>query len=312
MFNCRPYGYSELNLIEGTYSPSEIHNTDNYAYWYWVRSLFLRVSSVLEFDLPNNWTSEAKDFFYYCLFKYGFVVIFNDDDKGISFQPCTLYGYDFYYQPTRATVTNPALNTSLELTLHEEGELIKLSPDYLGVWDAIDFYAEKLANMCCSFDMTCENSKVAFVFAGKTKSARETIKKILDKISKGVTTVVADSTVASPNGKDAEPFTWLTRNAKDSYIGTDLLQDIQTVLNMFDREIGIPTIPYQKKERMVDFESKSALLDATSKITTWKRTLKSSIENVNKLFGTSISVKIRADEVTDSLPDNSEGGENIE
>ena len=32
----------------------------------------------------------------------------------------------------------------------------------------------------------------------------------------------------------------------------DKLRDIQTVLNSFDNEIGIPTVPYEKKERMVE------------------------------------------------------------
>lgn len=309
MFNYAPYGYSDLNLIEGTYTPSETHNIDNYQYWYWFRSLFQRAASTLDFKLPNDWTAEGKDFFYYCLFKYGFVVVFKADEIGTVFNPGTLNGFDIYYQPTEAIVTNPALKeSSREMKLHEECEIIKLTPDYLGIWDIINFYAEKLANMSCSLDMTVENSKLAFVVAGKTKSARESLKKIFDKISKGITAIVSDSVVASPK-QDYEPFTWLTRDVKNSYIGEQLLQDMQTVLNMFDREVGIPTIPYQKKERMVDFESKSAIIDASSRLATWQKCLEESIEKVNAMFGLKISFDTRVDNLESILPDQETGGD---
>lgn len=311
MFTAFPYGYSELNLIEGTYFPSEAKNTNNYTYWYWFRALFQRATSTIDFKLPEAWTSEAKDFFYYSLFKYGYVAVFESNEFGISFNPCTLYGFDLYYQPTNCIITNPALKSaSMDLKLHDEAELIRLTPDYLGVFDIIDYYASKLANMSTSIDMTVENSKLAYVLAGKTKSARETLKKIFDKISRGVTTIVFDSRVMSTK-EDVEPFNFLTRDAKNSYVGTELLQDIQTVLNMFDREIGIPTIPYQKKERMVDFESKSALIDASSRLATWQTSLDESIAKVNAKFNLSISYETRID-MTQIDEENQKGDEEDE
>ena len=300
MFQYAPYSYAELNLMNGTYTPSEVHNKDDFVYWYWFRSLFQRATSIIDVKLPATFKAEEKDFFYYCLFKYGYVVFFDSTEFGFCFQPCTLTGFDFYYQPTDAIVTNPALTESVELKIHENCELFKLSPDYLGVFDIIDYYAKKLANMSCSLDMTIENSKVAFVLSGKTRSAIQTLKKIVDKISQGITTIVFDSRVVKPN-EDVEPFTWLTRNAKDSYVGEDLLKDMQTTLNMFDREIGIPTIPYEKKERMVDFESKAAIIDSSSRLATWIKTIESSINDINTMFGTDITFDTRIDDLTDIL-----------
>lgn len=63
-----------------------------------------------------------------------------------------------------------------------------------------------------------------------------------------------------------------------------ILTDMQTIVNNFDREIGIPSLPYQKKERMVTSEADSTIIDSQSRILTWFETLKSSIENVKKLF----------------------------
>lgn len=310
MFNYAPYSYQELNLVNGTFTPSETHNADDYVYWYWFRCLFQRATSILDFQFPEEFKAEEIDFFYYCLFKYGFVVFFKSDKFGFCFQPCTLTGFDFYYQPTNAIVTNPAMTESLELKIHENCELLKLSPDYLGVFDIIDYYAKKLANMSCSLDMTIENSKVAFVLSGKTKSAIQTLKKIVDKISQGITTIVFDSRVVKPS-EDVEPFTWLTRNARDSYVGEELLKDMQTILNMFDREIGIPTIPYEKKERMVDFESKSAIIDSSSRLSTWINSIESSVKDINDMFGTNITFDSRFDNI-ESLLNIDDGGDDNE
>ena len=307
--NYAPYSYSELNLVDGTYSPSEVHNVDDYTYWYWFRSLYQRAASTLDFQLPDEWTAEAKDFFVYCLMKYGKVAVFESAQFGLSFNPCTLFGFDLYYQPTDALITNPALNDSLELKLHKDCELIKLTPDYLGIFDIIDFYAQKIANASTSVDMTLENSKLAFIVAGKTKSAINTLKKVFDKISKGITSIVFDGRCVDSKA-DIEPITWLTRDVKSSYIGTDLIQDTQTILNMFDREIGIPTVPYQKKERMVEYESKSAMLDSSSRLATWLNSLESSIEAVNNMFGLSISVEARINE--DDFEPAVEGGDSDE
>lgn len=308
MFSYAPYNYDELDLINGTYTPSETHNADDYVYWYWFRCLFQRATSILDFKLPDTFRAEDVDFFYYCLFKFGYVVFFKTDKFGFCFQPCTLNGFDFYYQPTDVIVTNPALTETLELKIHKNCELLKLSPDYLGVFDIIDYYAKKLANMSCSLDMTIENSKVAFVLSGKTKSAIQTLKKIVDKISQGITTIIFDSRVVNPE-KDTQPYTWLTRNAKDSYVGEQLLQDMQTTLNMFDREIGIPTIPYQKKERMVDFESKSAIIDSSSRLATWIKSIENSIRDINKMFDVNISFDARLDNIESLLNFDDAGGD---
>lgn len=311
MLNYAPYSYQELNLMNGTYTPSEIHSADDYTYWYWFRCLFQRATSILDFEFPEELKLKAEDidFFYYCLFKYGFVVFFKSNIFGLCFQPATLNGFDFYYQPTEAIVTNPALIESLELKIHKNCELLKLSPDYLGVFDIIDFYAKKLANMSCSLDMTVENSKTAFVLTGKTKSAIQTLKKIADKISQGITTIVFDSRVVDTK-EDVQPFTWLTRNAKDSYVGNLLLQDMQTVLNMFDREIGIPTIPYEKKERMVDFESKSAIIDSSSRLATWIKSIENSIDDINAMFDINITFDARIDNLESLLNLNTGGNAN--
>lgn len=71
------------------------------------------------------------------------------------------------------------------------------------------------------------------------------------------------------------------------------MKDFQTILNNFDCEIGIPTIPYEKKERLVASEAESRFIDAMSRATIWLDSLKSSITKVNNMFNLNIDVELR-------------------
>ena len=56
--------------------------------------------------------------------------------------------------------------------------------------------------------------------------------------------------------------------------------DLHTLLSDFDAEVGIPTVPYQKKERETSFESQSKLADGASRALTWERCLEASFEEL--------------------------------
>lgn len=293
--NYAPLNYEQLNIATGRFSPSSIKAHNNLSFWYWSRSLFQRAASVIEFTVPENWEGKTKDFLVYCLFKYGYVVIFNDDVYGLSFQPCTLKGYDFYYQPTGALVANPKLER--EFTLGSDAELLKLSPDYFGIWDIIDYYAEKLSMLDVSINSSIVNSKFSYILGAKTKGAANALKKLLDLINKGEPAVIYDSRIFDdPSSKgDQTPFQqWMRENMKQNYITPDLLTDFQTILNNFDREVGIPTIPYEKKERLVQSEAESTYIDSKARSIIWLETLESSIKEVKKLYSDiTLSAKLR-------------------
>lgn len=276
------------------------------AFWFWCRALFQRAQSVIDFTVPDAWEGKVKDFFVYCLFKYGYVAVFQTDDYGLTFQPCTLSGYDWYYQPTSAIVSNPKMQKTF--TISEDAELIKLTPDYFGCWDIIDYYAEKLALLDASINSSIVNSKFAFLLGAKNKGAAQALKKMLDLVNKGDPAVIYDSRIFDDAASKDTPFqTWFRENLKQNYITNDLLQDFHTIINDFDKEIGIPTIPYQKKERMVEAEAESTELDAKARSIVWIKTLQSSIVEVKQLYPEiNLSASLH---YGDAVP---EGGDDIE
>lgn len=291
-----PFNYEQINLVNGTYQPSMIKKYNNAAFRFWERALFQRALSVLDINLPEDWAGSIRDFFLYCLYRFGYVAIFEHADYGLINQPCSLSGYDLYYRPTRAIIANPAFNGSLDLQIGKECEILKLTPDYFGIWDIIAYYAEKLATLDNAINISLINNKYAFMLGAKNKQASEALKKMLDKVNAGEPAVIFDQKLQNdPNDKEQPWQFWERGNLKESYMTTEQLADFQTILHNFDTEIGIPTLPIEKKERMITDEATSKQIDAISRSSIWLDTLNSSAELVNAHYGTNIKASYKFD-----------------
>ena len=287
-----PLNYDQINNVTGHLQPSMLKYCNTVTYAYWQRSLFQRAISTIEFEgLPDEWQGSVKDFFYWCLFAYGYVGVFDSEKFGFTFQPGALNGYDWYYQPTEFIVANPKLQgMSGRYKIHEDCEIIKLTPDYRGIFDIISYYAMLLSALDGGINTSIVNSKLAWLMGAKNKAAAESLKKIFDKIAAGEPAVIYDNSLLAMDTQSKEdPITFLERsNLKQSYLTTDMLMDRSTLISSFDAEIGITTLPYNKKERLVTAEAESRENDATARLMVWKATLDSSLKLVNNMFGKDI------------------------
>ena len=297
-----PLNYDKINLIEGTFTPSQMQN-HSVAFDYWVRSLFERATSNLEFGLPEMWQGDIANFWYYCMVRFGFVSIQDltgrgkrGDEIGLCFSPVNLTGINFYYGRTLALLSNPTLDESYELEIGKDCVLCCLTPDKIGIWDIITRYAEMLANLDNAINISIINNKVPYILGGKTKAAVQTLKKIMDKVNSGQPAVFYDSRIQDDAQTKDTPFQFLKLldNPKQNYLTTDQLIDLHTILSDFDAEVGIPTVPYQKKERETEYESKSKITDGCARSLVWKRTVEQSLVEVNKMFPSlNITFKLR-------------------
>lgn len=288
-----PYSLEEITQANGSYTPSTIRPHDNAAFFFWCRALYERLEAKIDFSLPEEWGGSRADFFKDVMLTRGFCTVFYSDVFGLSFQPCTLNGYDFYYQPTQAIVSNPLLSATLRIG--EDCQLLKLTSGYHGVYDVVMYYAEQLALMKRGINTGIINNLLSWVLGAKNRSAANALKKIFDKVNRGDPVVIFDQRIMDdPNTKDM-PFTFLERRVspKDGYITTEQLQDVQTIINQFDAEIGIITSPYQKQDRLTQYEAESKHDDAQARCTHWMETFNSSAQLVNEMFGTNIKMSLR-------------------
>lgn len=287
-----PLNYDQINAMEGMYTPSMVKSFNNKVFIFWERALFQRAASVIEFSgLPDAWEGATKDFFVYCLYKFGYVGVINTEKYGLIFQPGTLEGYNIYYQPVKFRINNPHVKLPYStFWIGMNVELIKLTPDYFGIWDIISYYAEKLAALDNAINMSLINNKFAFMLAAKNKQASEVFKKMIDKVNAGEPAVIFDQKLVNDPQDKTEPWQlWSRDHMKENYLTTMQLADFNTILHNFDKEIGIPTIPVEKKERMITDEAQSTVIDAISRSEIWLQTLESSLNIVNAKYNLNIT-----------------------
>lgn len=293
-----PFSYSDINLTAGFYKPSTQKSYNNETFAYWARALFQRASYAIKITFPKEWNDDRIGVFSWWLYTIGYLGIFKDETYGLVYQPGTVYGHDIYYQPTNFLITNPYFPgaETLDLKIGEDLALIRLTPDMRGIGDIIAYYATKLSDLSLSVDMSIINTRFAKILGARNMAAAETLKKILDKVNSGQPAVIYDQKLTDDRTDKASPFQEFgIENLKNNYITDQQLRDMQTVLNAFDNEVGIPTVPYQKKERLVDYEARSKETEAIARVTVWVETLNACFDKANAMFGTDLRAELRTE-----------------
>ena len=289
MSNNIPVLYDYINTKNSQFIPSTIHTSDNVTSLYFMNYLFQRVLAVFDFDIPEYW---AKNYFLYVLFSEGYIGIVKGGVYGDWIpQLCTLYGHDIYLRPTEVIVNNPyaAELQNKRFKIGSDAEIIKVQPNYHSIYDIVSLYSDMLSESLAGISTNLTNSKFAYIFGAKNKASAEALKKMYDQVTAGNPAVFMDKKLFDDNGNlNVQLF-----QQADVYNMGDRLADFRKILNMFDTEIGIPSVNYEKKERMVVDEVNANNVETESLSDIWLETLSGSIEKVNKLTGLELKVTKR-------------------
>lgn len=283
--------YEAMNQYNGTMSPTGTVQNDLTTQYFW-RCLYHRLMSVIKFNIPQAWN---YNYFQNILFGRGFIGIIRTAEYGIIPQICTVSGYGLYLQPKTVLVAQPLVK--FEGTRGKDCEIIKLTPDWLGVLDIVNHYAYELATAYTSVNVSLINSRLGFLAYAKNKNAAETLKVIVEKLSSGEPVVVVDKFVKNTDELgNSDPIFTSAFNPAQNYITDKLLDNMSAIINEFDREIGIPVID-DKRERRIEAEVSSMISDAGCRLDVWKSCLDESIRDVKAVFPElNISYQIRGAE----------------
>ena len=298
-----PVFYDHQNAYNSTRSPSTMHSSDTWLQWYFRRYLLQKAIAVFKWDLPKLW---AKNYFLYVLYCWGYIAVVNTDKFGVICQACSLSGYDLYYQPNKATIANPLLRGILNPVIDKQCTLIRLQPDYGGIMDKINFYADMLALSAETAGTNLFNSKLSYVFAANSKSAAESSKKMYDKVASGEPVVVIDKDLFNEDGSP----NWLMFNQdlKGSYIAGDIMEDMRKWELKFCSDLGIPNSNTDKKERLIVPEVESNNVEVKLWADLALESLKESCKKTEDMFGIKISVDWRyKEDFEDESMDRSAG-----
>lgn len=291
-----PFYYDYKNARNSTINPSTVHVRDTGLQRYFARYLLQKTISVFKWDMPKTW---SKNYLLYTLYCWGYVAVINTDKFGVIPQQCTLGGFDVFYQPKFATVANPLLRGILNPVIGKQCELLRLQPDYGGVMDIVNFYADMLALSAETASTNLLNSKLAYVFASDGKAGAESFKKLYDQIASGEPAAYIDKNLYRDDGTPTWNF--LNQNLRETYIAGDILNDMRLWEMKFDNEIGIPTTNTTKKERLITDEANSAIEESRTKAQLWLDELQESCRKINNMFGIRLWVDWREDNARDAL-----------
>ena len=293
-----PFYYDYKNARNSTVNPSTVHVRDTGLQRYFARYLLQKTISVFKWDMPKTW---SRNYLLYTLYCWGYVAVINTDKFGVIPQQCTLGGFDVFYQPKFATIANPLLRGILNPVIGKQCELLRLQPDYGGVMDIVNFYADMLALSAETASTNLLNSKLAYVFASDGKAGAESFKKLYDQIASGEPAAYIDKNLYRDDGTPTWNF--FNQNLKQTYIAGDILNDMRMWEMKFDNEIGIPTTNTTKKERLITDEANSAIEESRTKAQLWLDELQESCKKINNMFGIRLWVDWREDNARDALTD---------
>lgn len=282
-----PFYYDVINKAEGLYSPSTL-KYKSASYEYFRRALYQRVFSVIDCKIPDHWD---RDYLFYALFGVGWQIVFNAGAYGIIPQFGSFSGTNIFYRPVRASVYHASTEgpqiDRRDMLIGRDCEILTVSPDWLGVADIINFYAEKLATLDGSINQSIVNSRYAYLVFAKNKSAAQAWKKVFDKINSGESLVVSNRDILKTDDlSNDDPFIVLDQDLSKNYITDRQLADFRTIMNLFDNEIGLPHIQTEKKERLITDEATMNNAETVSRLVTMIRCLKESAERCIKIFPT--------------------------
>lgn len=281
-----------INQYESMQQPDMIHLTNTADYHMFFRYFLQRVISGIIFDgFPDFWDI---DFFNVVLFLKGNVAIIKSSQFDVIPQIAEPYGFNIFYEPTDMIVANPYLKSidNRSYTIGRDCEVVRLTPDWDGVADLINAYAQRCALVWSTHDVASALAKIGYIFTAKNKSAAETYKVMFDNIMSGKLSAVINQSLFD---KDGKPLYQVFDNDVDKKfaVATQALQNIRDIKAQFDEEIGLVGVP-QKKERLIKAEIEYQETNVMSKLVLWVDTLNRCFKKVNALFpNINITAKMR-------------------
>lgn len=204
---------------------------------------------------------------------------------------------DEYYLPTIFTVANPVLGSKMVHIKEDEtqdGVLMYLtSSDVIpfenltgGLYDLISTTAWLLADNSVSINIAQKNSRLMAIFTATSTSQKISAENVLKSLYDGdVWKVVSTDLI---NDFTVNP---LANNNNTSSSLITLIELHQYILANFYHQIGINSNYNMKRERLNTAEIDTNFEALNINITDIKENLTKCFDNVNRFFGTNISIK---------------------
>jgi len=282
--------YPIVNASNSIVSPSTVHVKNTGLARFFKRYLLQEGISVFEWKIPESWD---KNYFLYVLYVWGYIFILDTDRYGVIPQHGGLGGFNVFYAPRYGIITNPLFEKTYQPVIGEDCVLLRLEPDYKGLYDIIDYYGDLMALAAEAAGVNLLNSKLSFAFGAKNKAMAESFKKLYDNFASGEPAVFFDKNLLDDDNKlQVEMF---NQDVGQNFITDKLLDVMRSIRCMFLTDIGIPNTNLYKASGVGEAEVAANNLETRSKCALWLAELKDGCQKVKDMFGVDISVEWRGE-----------------
>ncbi len=192
---------------------------------------------------------------------------------------------DVYYMPRTYVVANPALNFSKEFKIHEECVVIPNDAMYMGLMPIFRRYSTLLAENDVTLNMTDINIRIMTLLTGNTDRDIASAQQYLEDVKAGKLGVAMSTPFME--GLKTQPYGEISGK-----ILTQLIELQQYYKASMFNDIGLNSNYNMKRETIVSAEielNADALFPFVDNMLYCRQT---AIEEVNKMFGTDISVEL--------------------
>lgn len=274
-----PYTYDDMNILSASLNPSGIKVTNTETATFFRRYLFHRATSVFKWGLPGL---NPVNYFVRSLFGGGSVAMVNTKPWGVIAQHGTPGGYNVFYNPRYYHIANPLIKGFNRPVIDQQCVVFHF-PDWRGILDLVYFYGDYMAITAQAAGVNIFNSKLAYVFGADNQASAESFKKAADKVNSGEPMVVVDKVLFNNENEMATPF--FTQNIGQNFIAPQLFETLRTIITLFDSEVGIPTMNYNKKERTNTEEVHQNDIETSCLASMWLRDWKETAKKSYEMFG---------------------------
>lgn len=219
------------------------------------------------------------------LFDEGKSFWFKDDKYGLMCLPCQRVGVNVLGDPTKWRVTGFGYSKEIPV---EDGVLMENNKLRMPTSSIVTYFVKQLYEIVRARDVNVKTLKVPFFIATDEKQ-EFTVKKILENIDNNEHAIVTNKNVI-----DLENILKVLPTGVKPYTAelTDLYHD---VMNECLTYLGINNANTDKKERLITDEANAnnQFIDSCTEMFLESR--KRAVEEINKKFGTNITVELRTE-----------------
>lgn len=280
----RPIPEDDLIRRYTSVRPYDVEGLNNISSIYYTERLIRLLFGVYDISgMPETWD---KNYVYERIFLDGKLCI-TDTAIGVLPLKCGVTGINVFDHPTTCVIANVVLG-NLERTIGEDCALVHLQYNYGNVWTILRRYSTLLAMADCSLAVNLINSPTTHIYGAENKAEAESFKKMFDEASMGRPAVFISSKLAQ---RLSDSF--LVNKAKENFIGEEIENVKQRILNNYLTEIGVTNSNTEKRERLISQEVESNEQEVECSSKNWTETIQEGFDVANRLYGLNLHIRRR-------------------